>query len=454
MLEVVLPSHVIRAPLLWTLDFVFSNTIGIDYRLTIADVNEVRICHAGRELVMPAGFEARLRQESPPDPEKVQFWPVKTGLLQLNLPFADLPVLFGEPGFTQESPERLRLHIDVLRTVFFMLSRSEELSGARADRHGRFPGHASLAYQCGFLHRPVVDETLALLWALMLRLWPDLQPRPMAGTTWVSCDVDEPYERWIRSPTWLGKGLAGALLRRKSLSAALRRVRNTLASRRGDFRHDPNWTFDWYMDQCERAGLRATFYFIARQGVREMDAAYDLHEPRMLALLRRIAERGHDIGLHGSYGSFRSPEVLRADRQALEQACEIAGLARAIKDNRQHFLQWTIEDTVPCLEQAGLKTDSSGGYSDAAGFRFGTSRAFRMWNWREQRASSVVQRPLIAMETTVFPHPEQGIPNRLVEHILALRAAAVRHGGCFGILWHNSNLQSTAERQAFVRCIS
>ena len=220
------------------------------------------------------------------------------------------------------------------------------------------------------------------------------------------------------------------------------------------YRHDPHWTFDWYMDQCERAELQARFFFIARQGGRDVDAAYDLREPRMLGLLRRICERGHLIGLHGSYGSYRSAEALSEERRALESACELAGVPREIVDNRQHFLQWTVNESVPCLEQAGFKTDSSGGFSDAPGFRFGTSRPFQMWSWHSMRPSKLTQRPLIVMETTLLaqrrteasPSNSWIKSSRYAQPQLSTAATLAS----FGI----TQFGSAAERQAFVRCIS
>lgn len=445
-----MPAAADSRALRWTLS-VLGDFLGVEWRIREHSGTELTIERDGAQLLLPGNLQG-LAQVMPPTSLALLPWP--TRLPRPHGGNADVPVLFGDPQCNFPEASRCELAVDVIRTAFFMLSRAEELAPTPRDRHGRFPGWASAAARLGVLQRPVVDEQVALLKALMNALWPNSLPAASCGRVDVSCDVDEPYERWIRSPAYLAQGLAGALLRRRSPAVAMRRIRNALASRRTDYRHDPNWTFDWYMDQCERAELQARFFFIARQGGRDVDAAYDLCEPRMLGLLRRIGERGHLIGLHGSYGSFRSAEALSQERQTLERACEMAGVPRDVADNRQHFLQWTVDDSVPCLELAGFKTDSSGGFSDAPGFRFGTSRAFQMWNWHAMRPSTLVQRPLIVMETTLLALAEPSISEQIVDQILALRASATRHGGSFGFLWHNSNLSSAAERQAFVRCIS
>lgn len=445
-----IPKGTDSPELRWTLS-VLADFLGIAWHIREHSGTDLAIEREGTQLLLRGNLQG-LAQVMPPTSLTLLPWP--TRLTRPHGADANVPVLFGEPKCSFPEAGRCELAVDVIRTAFFMLSRVEELAPTPRDRHGRFPGWASAAARLGVLQRPVVDEQVALLRALMDALWPNSLPSASCGGVDVSCDVDEPYERWIRSPAYLAKGLAGALLRRRSPAVAMRRLRNALASRRADYRHDPHWTFDWYMDQCERAELQARFFFIARQGGRDVDAAYDLREPRMLGLLRRICERGHLIGLHGSYGSYRSAEALSEERRALESACELAGVPREIVDNRQHFLQWTVNESVPCLEQAGFKTDSSGGFSDAPGFRFGTSRPFQMWSWHSMRPSKLTQRPLIVMETTLLAQGERSISEQLVDQILTLRTTATQHGGNFGFLWHNSNLSSAAERQAFVRCIS
>ena len=199
-----------------------------------------------------------LAQMMPPSSLTLLPWP--TRLTRPHGADANVPVLFGEPkcSFPEAGRCELAVDVDPYRLLHAVPSRGARSNAS--DRHGRFPGWASAAARLGVLQRPVVDEQVALLGALMDALWPNSLPSSSCGGVDVSCDVDEPYERWIRSPAYLAKGLAGALLRRGSPAVAMRRLRNALASRRADYRHDPNWTFDWYMDQCERAELQARFF--------------------------------------------------------------------------------------------------------------------------------------------------------------------------------------------------
>ena len=170
----------------------------------------------------------------------------------------------------------------------------------------------------------------------------------------------------------------------------------------------------------------------------------------MLDLLRHLAARGHGIGLHGSYDTYRNPSLLTAERQRLQDACEAAGLRTEVMANRQHFLRWRAEETPDHLEQAGFETDASGGFSDLAGFRFGTSREFPMWSWRERRGLSLRQRPLVMMEGSVHQHMGLGPGSEALTVMLGLRERSRAFGGNFEMLWHNSNLQSEPERKQFL----
>ena len=444
------------APVKWVLSIIFDDFFDIPFRLEEYFGRHILFAADGRRLHLPHVF-LQAAANRPPESNHVPKAPLQTWSVAPDLPAQlldnRLPVLFGEAGFQHTDGSDAELKLDVIGSLFFMLSRYEEVASSVRDFHGRFPGKSSLAVAAGFLDRPIVDEYVEVLWCAMQSVWPGLQRRRRQARVWVSCDVDEPYERWIKSPSYFAKGMAGALLRRRSLKVAGRRIRNAIASRVGDYRFDPNWCFDWYLDACEKAGRQATMFFIAREGRRSVDAAYSLQEPRIQSLLKQVDERGHKIGLHGSYESYLSASQLAAEREDLLLACHRAGVQSQPVGNRQHFLRWTAEQTPDHLARAGFDYDASGGYSDAAGFRFGTAYAFPMWSWQTQAALSLLQRPLVVMEGSVFPRPNEGLSEAGVEQIVALKHAAMHFGGDFSLLWHNSNLSSEAERAAFLACI-
>lgn len=378
-------------------------------------------------------------------------------ILKISLnPYESVPVIFGNGSFFQDEEGNATLGLDVFGAAFFMLSRYDEIVLNKKDQHDRYPGVDSFAFHAEIINRPIIDEYVEILWKSINSVWPDSVRKLNGCSVVVSCDVDEPYERWIKNPIYLLKGIFGALIKRRSPFIALRRIKNFFASRSNNFYFDPNWNFDWYMDLCENYGHKAYFYFIATPGTTEVDAVYSLEEPRMLALLKNINKRGHVIGLHGSYKTYRNAELLLSEREKLRKACLKAGINQEINYSRQHFLRWRAEITPDCLDAAGFVEDSSGGYADLAGFRFGTAKKFTMWSWQRLDALNLKQAPLIMMEGSIISSKNMGytLGPAALKLMNNMKYHSLKWNGDFVFLWHNSNLQSEKEREIFEKLLN
>ncbi len=468
-LEIFVPAAC-RQPAQWVLRWIFDEVLGVPARVVEHTGDQFEIRWRGRVLALENDFLRRhlplWRQPGTLLIAPPRQWIHVRAMLDVELEDPSIPVLWGEPGLVR-TPQGAHLKLDVIGSIFFLLSRYEEVIDPARDQYDRFPAAASLAVQRGFLQRPLVDEYIEILWAALRSVWPGLTRKTARGMMRVSCDVDEPYERWIRNPWLLAQGVAGALLRKRSLAGAATRVKNAWHSRRGDYLHDPHWTFDWYMTQLELCGSRGAFYFIATPGRTRYDCAYALEEPRMQALLAQVAARGHEIGLHGSFNTYRDGAQLGRDRKRLRAALVRARAearsgtdagaggstgAKAgpgasddplVRGNRQHYLRWDAATTPDLLEQAGFDYDASGGFPYDPGFRHGTAREFPMWSWKKQGPLRLRQRPLMLMESAVL-----GDPGSALEHMARLKHTALRYGD-FNLLWHNSRFTEPGDRELF-----
>jgi hypothetical protein len=308
-----------------------------------------------------------------------------------------------------------RADADLFGTAFVLLTRYEELALAERDKHDRFPAEATLTE----LGRPLADECADTLLGALQRIAPRLERRPPFFRIVPSHDVDYPYA-----------GPRGRLsaLRRGQLRAALP--------------HDPFDTFDLLMDASERRGLRATFYVLAD------DAPYSLDEPRIRTLLRRIHVRGHDLGLHGSYETFRDPAKLKLELERLVSVCAQEGIEQDEWGARQHFLRWENPTTWRAYEEAGLAYDTTLGFSSRPGFRAGTCHEYPAFDLRERRELRLRERPLVLMDTPTLDR--LGLPeDELVAEIERLRKECRRAGGNFTVLWHNNWLVTDRQRRLF-----
>lgn len=335
------------------------------------------------------------------------------------------------------------IHFDLLGTVFYILTRMEEYQSSVRDEHDRFPASASHAFKNGYLHRPVVDELLEILWHCITLLWPRTERRKTDFRVVPSHDVDVPFVDALTTPRrWL-RSLAGDLLKRRNYGRVFSRLANIPAIRRGDFRRDGNYTFNRIMDLSEKHGLRSAFYFKAGCTNRSYDDGYSIDHPYLRELLRDIHARGHEIGLHPSYETFQDPEETKKEFKKLRLVCDGEGVRQEKWGGRQHYLRWEVPRTWRNWSEAGLDYDSSLSYADCAGFRCGTCHEFPVFDLERRDILPLRERPLIVMEGSLFGAQYMGLGGeKAVEMALIMKRACKRYEGQFTLLWHNSNFMT------------
>lgn len=426
--------------------------LGLEVTFCLSDRRDwcLRDAEGRASLILPDHFfsqaGAAWRDASSIPSLPLPLWEAARDLPEANVLEPALPVIAGEASGTGRwwlpEGEKSYLGLDVFGSAFFLLSGYEEVSSAIRDGHDRFPASASLAQRAGFLERPLLDEYVELLWAAIKRLWPSLQRRRREGQLRFTCDVDHPYEGSSKRFSLLLRGLAGDLCLRRKPRAAAARLARCARAWRGDHSQDPFNTFDWLMERCEAHARQGTFYFIAGHSGGSIDGCYDLQEPYVLSLLARLHRRGHSIGMHGSYNSFRDGAVFRRERAALERACRAAGREQPVVANRQHYLRWDGAVTPALLETSGFTSDSTGSFADGAGFRYGTSHRFPLWDWKAEQPLRIREQPLIVMEWSVIGprYMNLGRTAAALAKMQELEERCLRFGGDFTLLWHNNQL--------------
>jgi peptidoglycan/xylan/chitin deacetylase (PgdA/CDA1 family) len=444
----------------WTCSVLFGDLLGVDFHIQEHSPERVMIAYQGCTVEVPWIFFARASSTwlgyntLPTLP--LASWDV--GASGLTVPLVDepLPVLFGKPEL--EITERtIRLGIDIFGTAFFMLSRYEESVLQDRDNHDRFPASASLAYRAGFLNRPILDEYVEVLWAVMHRLWPALTRKARRPRILVSCDLDSPYVCGNISAIGLIKRLGGDLLKRRSLRTAKHTLSISLHRQTGDFSRDPHLkAIDWIMDLSEKAGNRVAFYFMASRTNPTLDGCYNLAEPVIRDLMRRISVRGHEIGLHPSYNSYLDMSQTSREANFLRQAMEEEGIHQDIIGSRQHYLRWQTPETAQNLEAAGIGYDSTLSFADRPGFRCGTCHEYPMYDLKERRALKLRQRPLILMECSVIAQRYMGMgySDAALELMKSYKQTCKRYGGNFTLLWHNSHLTTEHDKRFYLELIA
>jgi hypothetical protein len=443
-------------------DVLLKEFLGLDYHARPAARLDLRVTLAGdpydRELVLPdillaTPTNAWLTPAALP-PEPLARWDAGRDLPDARLVAPSVPAIYARTPYFRETDGRITLGLDLFGSAFYMLARYEELVGQARDAHDRFPATASLAWRAGFLDRPIVNEYVEVLWTALDRLWPGrLMRRARAHEVRLSHDIDWPLCTAGRPLPRALKAIAADLLKRHSPVVAARRLAAQRRALRGNPNADPCNTFEFIMDVSERHGLRSAFYVIADHTAGEIDGCYALTDPWIAALLQRIHARGHALGLHPSYHTYRDGRQTRREFEILRRTLETWGIRQERWGGRQHFLRWRNPETWQNWEDAGLAYDSTLGYADWAGFRCGTCYSYPTFNLRTRRALQLRERPLVAMDVTLTGYMGLSHSATLSE-IERLNATCRLFDGEFTLLWHNNNLVSRAEKELYRRVVA
>ena len=454
-----------REERLYIYHVVFKEFLGFDYRLIAEERRDTLITAEGEEawqlivseVLFQIPAEKWLSNESLPA-QPLERWKVSNDLPEVSTISREIEVIYGirlEGGhFYLQDDNEITLGLDIFGSIFFMLTRYEEIVKKDRDQHDRFPAIASLAYQEGFLERPIVNEYLEILWWSMKRLWPNLERKKREFQVYLSHDVDWPLGIAGNNPLRVLKTAAGDVLKRKDFYLSMRRLKSLAKVSMGNVDADINNTFDFIMDLSERKGLRSAFYFIADHTAGEVDGIYHLDNPWIRKLMRKIHKREHEIGLHASYNSFRNPDQIKKEFKRLILVAEEENIYQESWGGRQHYLRWEAPATWQAWEEAGLTYDSTLTYADRVGFRCGVCFEYPVFNLLQRKTLKLRERPLIIMEGTMFGKEYMGLSHE--ESISLLRRLVETcklFNGHFSLLWHNSSLLSKRELELYSNVI-
>ena len=309
---------------------------------------------------------------------------------------------------------------DLVASAAWWLAGLQETATAARDLHGRFPYAASLQAALGDGPggplRPAVDAYRAWLGAALRRVGVETAPPTWDanGAGWavaLTHDLDALRTRRLRA-------LAGALGRG---GAGLGRVLGP----------DVRWRSALALrDLARRHGVRST-WFVKPGAWAPEDLGADLGRARVRRFLCGLEAEGHAVGWHPGYGAHDHASRLRAERAAFTDA-----VGHAPRLARTHFLRWAEPATPRLLARAGVRADSTLGFSRHPGFRRGTSHPFRVFDIGAGRPTRLWEVPLAVMDTTLVAH--LGLTNGEAAAALDVALdAARRAGGVAVVLWHN-----------------
>lgn len=435
----------------YVLNVVLKEFLGLAFRITRHDSNIVTLSLSGAlgtielpDLLFSVPEGQWMSSESLPREPVTRLTTVENS--------RSLPALYcdaqGGPTIVEQDESSLRISFDLFGSCFFMLTRYEEhvADPTKLDLHGRFPAHNSLLTREEILERPIVDEYLEILRHAMNRLWPGFVPVRNQNALIVTHDIDHPVSSYGQALRLAVRRTMGDVLLRHDPVTAYRRIKAWISN---DVDSDPNNTFDWLMDRSEEVQAISRFHFMAATQTR-YDSGYDIGAQYLQPIFRRIADRGHEIGLHPSYRTSDDESLFGREKQRLEQALHNASIDGWSQKSRQHYLRWNAHTTWRNLESIGICVDSSLCFADAAGFRCGTSRTFPVFDLSRSETLALMEQPLIVMDATLTGKNYLGLDwDGALQKISNLAAICQRYGAPFTLLWHNDKVLTQLERRRY-----
>lgn len=444
----------------WIHHVLFNEFLGIKYASCEDRIDHVYIQHEGRAIkiadtLFSQSSDLWLTKESLPR-QPLSTWNVKDLPWPVNVISSDVPLIYGEDIITEISEDEIRLGLDIFGSAFFMLSRYEEAVKTDRDNHNRFPASAAIAYQETFLARPIVNEYVEILWSCIKHLWPGISRKKRSSNIHITVDIDYPYHSGTRNLYLLGRQMVGDVVRRRNPSQAMNSVASYLLARKGNYSRDQYYIkFDWIMDVNEAMGNRVAFYFITEHTDKKLDGYYNIDERIIRSLMKRIYERGHELGLHLSYHAYNDKKQTIHEAEKLKTVMYEEGISQENLGSRQHFLRWVTPDTAINLEAAGIKYDTTLTFADYAGFRCGVCYEYSMYDLYGRKKLMLKERSLVLMEESVLGNKYMGLGYSAdaINVMKALKNNCFKFNGDFTLLWHNNHFQYKQDKYIYQRLI-
>jgi len=318
------------------------------------------------------------------------------------------------------------LYSDIISSTFFMLTRWEESVNLERDEHNRFLASDSIAFKFGFLHRPIVNEYVELLWSLLCTLGYNGSRLRRSYSVVPTHDVDYP-SLWNSNLDKL-RAIGFSIFKNPSLLDLTTKIRSLTN------KVDIYDTYGILMDYADQANCKAHFNFMSN-ATSEYDSIYNLDDVYIQNIVSTILSRGHVIGFHPSYNSYNDSELFNSELLAINSHLNVEVIS-----GRQHYLRCDIPLTLDIWNDNNLVWDSTLGYANEFGFRCGVCYPFPVFNFQKRVPLNIIERPLIVMDVTLAIY--KGLSgSAAIRAVDEIKDTIKKYNGEFVFLWHNSSFQ-------------
>jgi len=225
---------------------------------------------------------------------------------------------------------------------------------------------------------------------------------------------------------------------------------------------DPLHCYERWINAEKEVGANSTFFFWpGRSCITKphfTDCLYELLDKvifdkqkcNVIEMMKEIYHRGCEIGLHSSWYSFNDISEIKKQKEAIEKA-----LNHKIHSVRQHYLHYDIRITPSVQAKAGFKYDSTLGFNDNIGFRFGTCYPWQIYDLRKNVKLPLIEIPLIIQDGAILNN-RKGLrldKETAFEYIVMITNAVENVGGVLTILWHPNDIINSDKWNLYLKIL-
>lgn len=407
----------------YTFHCIFKEFLGLDYQIKTSNVlRDFKIELGNNTLIIRNHF---FHSEDILDYYRYDNIPKTISKGSINVLNNKYPLvsLFGNVSL-EKKDSSYHLNADIISSTYFMLSRWEEYANKERDAHNRFPASQSLAFRERFVNRPIINEYVELLWAMLQQMGCTQKRKERTFKLVPTHDVDYPFlwYNFFQKINYVG----WAFVKKRNLSLSRYYASNILRNK------DPFDKHDYLMDLSEKAG-EVSYHFFLVNGTHKEDSKTPIEHKLNGNLIKHILDRGHKVGFHPSYKTPEDTLLFKEEKTRLE-----AMVDTPINTGRHHFLRYNISTTPRLWDDNNMAWDSTLGYADWVGFRCGVCYPYPMYDLLNRRMLTVMQRPLIVMDQALKAYMQFDVKES-VEVVNKLNEEVRKYNGEFVFLWHNSS---------------
>jgi peptidoglycan/xylan/chitin deacetylase (PgdA/CDA1 family) len=215
------------------------------------------------------------------------------------------------------------------------------------------------------------------------------------------------------------------------------------------FFRDPLHCYERWLNIEKDFDTKSTFFFWPGwsnvQKHHYTDCQYDLDDRILFdgqkctvtEMIQEIHRREWEIGLHPSWYTYNDADELKRQKEALE-----ISIGSPIDSVRQHYLHYDIRSTPRAHWEAGFKYDSTLGFNDNIGFRFGTCYPWNLYDFKTTKMLPIVEIPLIIQDVSMLS-PKKGLRlnwQAAFDYIVLIAERVKEVGGVLTLLWHSNEI--------------